>query len=567
MQNNRSTPAAARPTPTPPGLEGVHAWEAEGGACPGVEAPHALTHADQVRAITDEYSAAEIVPQLGWSRAMAEALNAARDGLLHINDAGQYRRKRHHAPSTAPGRPVRAERVRLLLQAGYLRAETDRRGQARLWPTADGHRALTLALLNPAALHADDRAAQRARHQAARRSRHISSDERKARARTLPPLPRGQEEERRRAAWWEKVKMWEQQSADRRRENERRMRQAEQEQEQRASEQRAERQRLARERAEKEEAAWARRAVDTGWRVQRLGRLRREYIIDGHWQVSYRGARYDVSRELGALWVIAGDNSRLGTVPADTDGAPDLRHLKLLLDTSTHHERPDGRASTSAEPVPQSRQSPDSLEPPPGDCASTAVAPGDVRHTGRAARAAGKRDELLSVSEVDALAAEAHAGQVDKIGVPYISHVRAVAAGLAPFGDDLTMAGLLHDIVEDTDWTAERLREAGIPAHVVDLVEAVTNVPGMPYEEKIARITANPHATLVKIADNETADGAGRSGAFSATHHRPPAPVTISAGLHETWERTTPTSAIAQRARVAGRLSRGVPRPGPTTWP
>ena len=47
---------------------------------------------------------------------------------------------------------------------------------------------------------------------------------------------------------------------------------------------------------------------------------------------------------------------------------------------------------------------------------------------------------LLSVSEVDALAAEAHAGQVDKIGVPYIEHVRAVAAGLAPFGDELVMA-------------------------------------------------------------------------------------------------------------------------------
>ncbi|MEU8579280.1 HD domain-containing protein [Streptomyces abikoensis] len=109
---------------------------------------------------------------------------------------------------------------------------------------------------------------------------------------------------------------------------------------------------------------------------------------------------------------------------------------------------------------------------------------------------------MKSVSEVDLLAARAHAGQVDKNGVPYIEHVRAVAAGLAPFGDDLVKAGLLHDILEDTDWTAERLRETGIPARVVEIVEAVTNVPGMPYEEKIARITASPQATLVKISDN-----------------------------------------------------------------
>ena len=44
---------------------------------------------------------------------------------------------------------------------------------------------------------------------------------------------------------------------------------------------------------------------------------------------------------------------------------------------------------------------------------------------------------MKSVNEVDFMADCAHAGQVDKIGVPYIEHVRAVAAGLAPFGDDL----------------------------------------------------------------------------------------------------------------------------------
>ncbi|MDT0407922.1 MULTISPECIES: HD domain-containing protein [Streptomyces] len=109
---------------------------------------------------------------------------------------------------------------------------------------------------------------------------------------------------------------------------------------------------------------------------------------------------------------------------------------------------------------------------------------------------------MTTVAEADALAALAHAGQVDKIGVPYLAHVRAVAAGLAPFGPELQMAGLLHDVVEDTEWTAERLRAAGVPDRVVALVEAVTNVPGLAYEEKIRRIAADPLATLVKIADN-----------------------------------------------------------------
>ncbi|MFD7616069.1 HD domain-containing protein [Streptomyces sp. NPDC059802] len=109
---------------------------------------------------------------------------------------------------------------------------------------------------------------------------------------------------------------------------------------------------------------------------------------------------------------------------------------------------------------------------------------------------------MKSVSEVDLLAENAHAGQVDKIGVPYIEHVRAVAAGLAPFGDELVMAGLLHDVVEDTDWTAGKLLASGIPERVVGIVEAVTNQPDMTYEEKIRRITADRSATLVKISDN-----------------------------------------------------------------
>jgi (p)ppGpp synthase/HD superfamily hydrolase len=109
---------------------------------------------------------------------------------------------------------------------------------------------------------------------------------------------------------------------------------------------------------------------------------------------------------------------------------------------------------------------------------------------------------MRTVEEVDALASAAHAGQVDKVGVPYIEHVRAVAAGLVPFGDRLVMAGLLHDVVEDTGRTAQELRAAGVPDDVVALVEAVTNQPGVPYEEKIRRIAGNREATLVKIADN-----------------------------------------------------------------
>lgn len=126
----------------------------------------------------------------------------------------------------------------------------------------------------------------------------------------------------------------------------------------------------------------------------------------------------------------------------------------------------------------------------------------DLADLEKAVKAAKMHVCPLTVAEVDALAHRAHFGQVDKLGVPYIWHVRTVAAGLKPFGAQLQMAGLLHDVIEDTDWTADSLAAQGIPDVVVAIVQAVTNTPGIPYRAKIRSITKSREATLVKISDN-----------------------------------------------------------------
>lgn len=112
------------------------------------------------------------------------------------------------------------------------------------------------------------------------------------------------------------------------------------------------------------------------------------------------------------------------------------------------------------------------------------------------------KPKVSSLVEIDRLAQAAHAGQVDKGGTPYIEHVRAVAAGLEPFGAYHQMAGLLHDVIEDTGWTAAKLRAAGVESRVVELVELVTKIPGETYMGRIRAISQHPDAALLKIADN-----------------------------------------------------------------
>lgn len=105
------------------------------------------------------------------------------------------------------------------------------------------------------------------------------------------------------------------------------------------------------------------------------------------------------------------------------------------------------------------------------------------------------------VQEAGALAAHAHRGQVDKAGRPYIDHVRAVE-GMMPTRDyDGRTVALLHDVVEDTDWTIEQLRDVGFPENVLEAVEAITHRKAEPYPEYIERIAQNELATRVKLAD------------------------------------------------------------------
>ena len=98
------------------------------------------------------------------------------------------------------------------------------------------------------------------------------------------------------------------------------------------------------------------------------------------------------------------------------------------------------------------------------------------------------------------LAMQAHDGQTDKAGMPYIGHVMRVMQAGRTIDEKIT--GVLHDIVEDTPWTFEALLNEGFPVHIVDALRCVTKLhDDEPYEEFIQRVKSNPLAVAVKIND------------------------------------------------------------------
>ena len=96
------------------------------------------------------------------------------------------------------------------------------------------------------------------------------------------------------------------------------------------------------------------------------------------------------------------------------------------------------------------------------------------------------------------VAYEAHHGQLDKGGVPYIFHPIHLAEEM---DDEIsTCVALLHDTVEDTAVTLEELA-ARFPPEVVEAVDLLTHREGVAYFDYIRAIRRDPIAVKVKLAD------------------------------------------------------------------
>lgn len=93
---------------------------------------------------------------------------------------------------------------------------------------------------------------------------------------------------------------------------------------------------------------------------------------------------------------------------------------------------------------------------------------------------------------------QAHLGQYDKSGIPYIFHPYHVAEQMT---DEISVcAAILHDVVEDTNVTIQML-EKEFPAEVIEAVRLLTHDPSIPYMEYIEALKSNDIARRVKLAD------------------------------------------------------------------
>ncbi len=129
----------------------------------------------------------------------------------------------------------------------------------------------------------------------------------------------------------------------------------------------------------------------------------------------------------------------------------------------------------------------------------------------RALRANHPKADVSLIERAYATAEKAHRGQMRKSGEPYITHPVAVATILAEVGmtSPTLAAALLHDTVEDTDYSLEQLT-ADFGLAIAQLVDGVTKLDKIRYGERaqsetlrkmIIAMSRDIRVLLIKLAD------------------------------------------------------------------
>ncbi|MCK4893251.1 MAG: HD domain-containing protein [Calditrichia bacterium] len=97
------------------------------------------------------------------------------------------------------------------------------------------------------------------------------------------------------------------------------------------------------------------------------------------------------------------------------------------------------------------------------------------------------------------IALQAHRGQQDRYGEPYILHPLRVMARVHT--EEQKIVALLHDVIEDSAWTIEQLEQEGFVVEIFEAVQALTKQPGEDYMNYIRRTAVTNLSLTVKMAD------------------------------------------------------------------
>ena len=110
------------------------------------------------------------------------------------------------------------------------------------------------------------------------------------------------------------------------------------------------------------------------------------------------------------------------------------------------------------------------------------------------------------------IAIDAHEGTLDRDGKPVILH--PIAVGMMGRNEDEMVAGFLHDVVEDSEFTFKYLLEMGIPKHIVDALRLLTHYKDTPYMDYVQGIIDSGNTLALRVKYNDLQHNYARGKAY-----------------------------------------------------
>lgn len=108
---------------------------------------------------------------------------------------------------------------------------------------------------------------------------------------------------------------------------------------------------------------------------------------------------------------------------------------------------------------------------------------------------------MSNLGKAIAIASKAFETKTDKGGNPYILHCLFVMEEVAEFGEEAMIAAVLHDLIEDTEWTIEALHQEGFSTTICTVIGLLTHTKGQDYMEYVESLAVSPLARQIKMAD------------------------------------------------------------------
>lgn len=163
---------------------------------------------------------------------------------------------------------------------------------------------------------------------------------------------------------------------------------------------------------------------------------------------------------------------------------------------------------------------------------------------------------MADTADVIAIAEKAHEGQMYG-ELPYLTHPLHLANALAIFGKRACHVAVLHDVIEDSDTTAQDLASAGVDPSVVEAVEALTRGGGQTYEEYIlnlvqAQESSGRGETSMLLTEDELRGAGVESGIVLSL----PVLVKLADNLHNTQEHRLIGKMPEEKESLARRYNR-----------